>query len=480
MRLRYFLLCILMLGASMSQSQNKQLLYDFNEVPQALLLNPGMTTNFKWYTGVPVLSGVSFQAGNSGFVSNDLFANDGIDFNTKFRDKIINGMDYKDELSGTYQIELINVGYRSKKNDRVFYSFGAYNEGDAIGYYFQDYALLAYVGNTNELNKKYDLSHLKTRGEILNVYHFGINKQVSNQLSVGFRGKVYSSFLNFNSTNNKGYFVTTEGDRNLLNATLDADIEIRTSGVFELKDAIDDQSNGSSVPGILTKRALFGGNLGLGLDLGFTYNLDDRTVLTASVLDVGFIYHSKDVRTYSLKGSASTEGLEVILPEDIINGTGQWRTFVDDLKALVPYEVESKNFVTFRPTKLYASLRRDFGKQIGSLQDCYCTSSVGGNSNGSIFKNSYGAQLYAINRPRGPQVALTAFYQHRLGNFMSLKSTYTIDKYSFSNLGLGASIQAGPVNMYLMTDNLIGYTNLANSKYASFQFGINIISWGKN
>ena len=52
---------------------------------------------------------------------------------------------------------------------------------------------------------------------------------------------MYSSFLNFNSTNNKGYFVTTEGDRNLLNATLDADIEIRTSGVFELKDAIEKQ-----------------------------------------------------------------------------------------------------------------------------------------------------------------------------------------------------------------------------------------------
>ena len=62
---------------------------------------------------------------------------------------------------------------------------------------------------------------------------------------------------------------------------------------------------------------------------------------------------------------------------------------------------------------------------------------------------------------------------------MSFKTTYTIDKFSFSNVGFGGSIQAGPVNMYLMADNLLSYMNIADSHYASVQFGINIISWGK-
>tara|TARA_R110000868_G_scaffold86347_9_gene242288 strand:+ start:16649 stop:18100 length:1452 start_codon:yes stop_codon:yes gene_type:complete len=482
--MRYvYLVCLIIFSSSLSvKSQNKQLLYDFNEVPQSLLLNPGISTSYKWYSGVPIISSISFQAGTSGVTANDLFAIDGVDFNTKFREKVIYGLSFRDELSGTYQIEIINAGYRSRKNERIFYSFGAYNEGDAIGYFFKDYALLAFEGNTNNINKKFDLSHLKTRGEILNVYHFGVNKKMSNQLSLGVRAKLYSSFINFNSTKNKGYFLTTQGQNNLLRSTLVADLEIRTSGIFEIKDILDDDGidNGSGISEILTSRALFGGNLGIGFDVGFTYNLNEQTSITGSLLDIGFIYHNKDVRTYSLKGTASTEGIEVILPDDLANsGEDQWRNLVDDLEALVPYEVSNANYITFRPTKLNASIRYDFGERIESREVCNCTSKIGGNTSRSSYKNSVGAHLYAINRPRGPQTALTAFYQHRFGNAMSFKTTYTIDKFSFSNVGFGGSIQAGPVNMYLMADNLLSYMNIADSHYASVQFGINIISWGK-
>ncbi|MBU2997077.1 hypothetical protein KO500_11565 [Cellulophaga baltica] len=457
-------------------SQNKELLYNFNEVPQSLLLNPGTSTSFKWYAGVPVLSGVSFQAGVTGITSNDLFAVDGVDFNTKFLDKVVYGMDSKDELSGTYQIEILNVGFRGRKNPNNFYSFGIYNEGDAIGYYFEDYALLAFEGNTNNIDKRFDLSDLKTRGEVVNVYHFGINKKVSRQLDLGFRAKVYSSILNFSSTDNSGYFVTTEGDENLLQATLVADLKINTSGIFELKDAID---NDESIADIITKRALFGGDLGLGFDLGFTYKLDRQTYITGSILDIGFISHTNDLRTYSLKGKATSEGINVILPDDLGSGSDEWRELVDDLESLVPYEETEERYVTFRPTKLYASIGHDFGDEIEPRQDCNCTTKPGGGYVDNIYKNSVGGQLYVINRPRGPQAALTGFYQHRFGNIMSLKATYTVDKYSFANVGLGGSLQAGPVNMYLMADNLFGYSNLANTNYASVLFGLNIISWGK-
>jgi hypothetical protein len=90
-----------------------------------------------------------------------------------------------------------------------------------------------------------------------------------------------------------------------------------------------------------------------------------------------------------------------------------------------------------------------------------------------------GGQLYAINRPRGPQTALTAFYLRRFGNVAAIKATYTVDKFSATNIGLGLNLQAGPVNFYFMADNLLAYSNVYNSRYASFQLGLNIISWGK-
>ena len=173
MRKLNLILILLLGGCTFVFSQNKQILYGFPEIPQSLMVNPGTETDFQWYAGVPLLSGTSFQAGSSGVSVNDLFANDGLDFNDKFRERVIDAIDTKDDLSGTYQIELLNAGFKGKNPDN-FYSFGIYHEGDAIGYWFQDYALLGYEGNADNLNKQFDLGDLKTRGEILNVFHFGV------------------------------------------------------------------------------------------------------------------------------------------------------------------------------------------------------------------------------------------------------------------------------------------------------------------
>jgi len=94
-----------LLGCAFVMAQNKQILYDFTEIPQALMINPGMSTDFQWYAGIPGLSGISFQAGSSGLTVNDLFADDGVDFNVKVRERAIYGMNTRDELSGTYQVE---------------------------------------------------------------------------------------------------------------------------------------------------------------------------------------------------------------------------------------------------------------------------------------------------------------------------------------------------------------------------------------
>lgn len=456
-------------------AQNKQLLYDFTEIPQSMLINPGVQTDYKWYAGIPGISGLSFQAGSSGVSAYDLFAADGTDFNTKVRERLLGGMTTRDELSGTQQIELLNIGFRSSDPD-IFYSFGIYNESDAIGYWFQDYAILAIEGNADRLNQRFDLGDLKTRGEMMNVFHFGVNKRMNNKLTVGGRAKIYSSILDFNSTRNKGFFVTRPGENNLLSSTFNADMKWRTSGINALKAA----ENEDNIPGTIIKRGFFGGNLGLGVDLGFTYQLNKQTVFTASLLDLGFIYHSNDVENYTLNGDVTTEGVEVILPEDVLDPNRDfWQDLVDDIEEIVPFENNFKSYVTFRPTKLYASLRYNWGEPPLRSADCECGPNVVSNKRASKFVNGVGGQLYAINRPRGPQTAITAFYQRRFGNALAVKATYTADKFTYTNLGFGLNLQAGPINLYLMADNLLAYRNIADSRYASFQLGLNIISWDR-
>lgn len=468
-----------LLGCSLLQGQNKQLLYDFSEIPQSLIVNPGVETDFKWYAGIPTLSGIAGHLGSSGITVNDIFAEDGLDINVKIRERMVAGLSPRDAFMGNVSLEFLSGGYRSENPD-IFYSFGAYLEMDNITYWPQDYAYLAFEGNADQLNRRFDLGDLKSRGSLVNVYHFGVNKKVDESLTIGARGKLYSAIIDYNSSTNNGYLVNTEGQNNLLATTINADLKLRSSGFGELRNA----ERGETLGNALIKRGLFGGDLGLGLDVGFTYHLSDRAVVTGSLLDLGLIYHTGDVYTYSLNGNATVEGIEINVLEDFANlNRDFWQDLVDEVEEIVPFETSNKGYITFRPTKLNASLRYDFGKPIGnygSQIDCDCTAGSSRNSLRAKYRNAVGGQLYAINRPRGPQFALTGFYLRRFGNVMALKATYTADKFSYTNLGLGLNLQAGPVNLYVMADNLLSYQNIAASNYASFQLGLNIISWGKN
>ena len=480
-KVRLFLF-IALIGAGLLSAQNKQLLYDFYEIPQSLLLNPGVKTPYKWHVGIPVLSGIVIQAGTSGITVNDLFANDGLDFTDKVRDQVVNGLSQRDEFGVGFQIDLLNVGFRNANRPEDYYSFGMYGEFSIIQYWPKDLAILAFEGNANNLNRRFNLNNLTSYAEALNVFHFGINRKMNDKLRVGARAKIYSSIFEAKSNSNRGYFETTQGENNILRNTLVADVQLRTSGLEEIINTIDESDDaGADLARLLLGRSLFGGNLGLGFDIGFTYQLNERTFLTGSLLDVGFIGHSKDVKNYTLEGTASNEGIEIILPESFNDlNSDIWQNLVDDIEAQVPFETNTDSYISLRPIKLNASIRYNFGEQKQKTEDCYCGTSIAISNTSFDYKNAVGGHLFVINRPKGPQAALTAFYQKRIGNALAVKATYTADKFTRTNIGLGLNFQAGPMNFYILGDNLLGYRNIPDSNYASLQFGFNIISWNSN
>ncbi len=408
MRVHKILYIAILWTSNYLHGQNKQLLYDFTEIPQSLMINPGEHVDFKWYAGMPGLSGISFQAGISGISVNDIFANDGLDINDKVRNRAINGLKSRDEQSATFQVELLSGGFRGK-NLKRFYSFGMYIEGDVINYWPQDYAVLGFEGNADNWYRKFDLGHLKMRGELVSVFHFGINKRIKNNLIAGIRGKLYSGILDVNSTGNSGYFVTTDGQNNLVANTIQANMKMRTAGINSLGDAND----ANELSDYFLKKAFFGGDLGLGIDLGLTHYLNKNTVFTASLLDLGFIYHTKDVNTYSLKGGGTIEGIEVILPDALTDPNRDfWQDLVDEVEEFVPFETTHKNYISFRPTRLNASLRYDFGEELPSREECECDLGVGkgGSARRARFSNAVGGQLYMVNRPR----ALNRLFLHSI------------------------------------------------------------------
>lgn len=448
-------------------SQNKQILYGFSEIPQSLMLNPGGNVKNDWYFGIPLISHFHVQVGASGSTVYDIFADDGINFNTKLKNAIY-GMRSTDFYSVNEQLDIFSGGFAfgSSYNKNKYISFGLYQEFDFISYVPKDYIVLA-EGNQKNINRRFDTGDLNFSGEMISVFHIGFNKKVNEQLTYGIRGKVYSSVANVSSIKNKGSFITTQGENNFYNHIFDLDLELNTSGIISLLD--DENSDIKNDISTLQKRFLLGGNLGLGFDVGFTYQIDKQWTFDASLLDVGFIKHSKDIENYKLENQYTFEGIDPFFFESTENQTADdyWSNIEEDFEDLFDSEINTNSYITWRPIKLNTSLNYSFGEK--RFKDCYCLQANQG------YQNAVGGQLYVINRPKQPQAALTAYYFRHLFKGLSAKITYTVDSYSFTNIGLGLSAQLGNVNFYMMADNFLEYQNIYNAQSVSLQLGFNYI-----
>lgn len=436
-------------------SQNKQILYGLAETPQALMLNPGAEISFNSHIGIPVFSGFSVNLGVTGTKMSDLFLTDGVDFNIKLGN-VINQLTENDFLSLNVQIEIVNGGYRLKNN--TYITFGIYEEFDFIGYFPKDIVTLLYEGNASYLGRSFNLLQMEGRGELFSVIHVGFSRKINNNFHFGGRIKLYSGNVHVESIGNKADFRIEAAGNNIYRYYLsNVDATIRTSGFFE-NDIINIGSNGF----------FLGGNLGAGIDVGFTYHYTPQIEFTGSALDVGFIHSSKNIKNVEIAGNYVFDGIEFLY--DSNNPRDYWAQLDSDFLEKVPREKNSNPYTSWRPVKLNAGVKYSFG-YITSNEECYNVKKY----KKSHFSNSVGLQLYSISRPLRNQLAATVFYEKNIGEKVHTKLTYTVDNYSFSNIGIGISTQLGVFNVYGTIDSIIGLTDITAIKSTAFQVGFNLI-----
>lgn len=439
--------------------QNKQILYDFAGLPQTLMLNPGAEVDNKFYFGFPLFSQVSAQGGFTGFSAYDIFSDNGVDINAKISEAL--NRFGNTEFSQVYeQLEVFSGGF--KLNETTYLSGGYYQELDALVKIPKDLVDLVYNGNT-DLFRNYSAKGISARAELIGVFHVGISKKINEKWQVGIRGKLYSSLLNASSKSNTGNFYTTNGSDNIYEQSLtNVDLLLQTSGII-LRD------NEEITPSYVAKGLLLGGNLGLGFDVGFTHHFQKQWTVSGSLQDIGFVYNTKDIESYQIKGDFGTEGFDLIFDEDTIP-SDYWNNLQEEFNEAIVMETIYSSYLTFRPLKLNAAVNYSFGKR---LDRCRFDMMPG------YYVNKVGGQLFSSIGAVHSYISATLFYERWFSKYFQAKFTYTADPYSFTNIGLGISTQLGPVNLYFLADNLLYLNNIYAAKSASAQVGINFIFYNK-
>ena len=472
---------VLFLGFVSSYSQNNITLFDFANSPQTLLLNPAYDIEAQYHVTVPIFGSNKISLESSGITLSDLFANNSTPFQDKVQNTIYQLTD-KDFLLTNQKMEILNIGQRIKRD--LYISYGLYEELDLYMSFPVELLKLPFEG-TNFSGKEYGLDGFNLQTNLLSIYHVGVQKKYSNQLSLGVRLKFYNSAFDFSTRSIKGSFKTDINNDNTITHSLnDFDLVIKTTGLpikidNDLKIIRDNNNNillndnGKNITisdfisrGNILKNTFFSGNKGIGFDLGATYKIK-KIQLSASVNDLGFIYNSKRTQTYSYKGDYVKESLA--FEYDSSNPLNYLDLLINDIDDTNPINIQEKSYISLRPFQVNLFATYAFGgirnNQCQYLKSAYSYKPI----------DKIGAHIYTQYRPNNILYEASIFYERKITNGLLTRINYTVNSYSASNLGLAVSGQVGKLNLYAGFNNVLALTNLAKANTISAQVGINIL-----
>ena len=444
-------------------AQDKPLLYNVDDLPQTLMTNPGAQINFTGHVGIPFFSQIHLSAGSTGVTLHDIFRDDGANINMRIR-QAMQKMDNTDYFSVNQQLEVLSLGWKLDKKN--YLSTGIYQELDVFSYFPKDPAILVNEGNSNYLDESFYFDDLSLTAEIMTVYHLGINHKFDKRLTVGARAKLYSSIFNVESTGNTGRFITrtTPNGENYYNHEVEnLDILVNTAGFAPLKE--DEDMTVEEATAELLSRSFFGGNVGFGLDLGFSYIVDEQFIVSGSVQDVGVIFQRTEVENYRYFGAYETSGIKPLFPES--GSRPYWDEFEKEVDENLQDKTTNESYSTWRPVKANLGIQFGFGQAF--LPCNYLTVKK------VRYMNLIGMQLNGVRRPKGFVTRFTTYWDRKINEKHRVKVGYSIDDYSFTNIGLMYTATFKKFNVYLAVNNFLAFPNLAKANNASLQLGMQFV-----
>ncbi len=428
-------------------AQQDFILYHMPSIPQITQVDPASFPDSKLDIGLPIISSVYGSAFNTGFSLGDLFYQNANGIMMPDVDNAISAMKPNNFLILNASTDLLFFGFKKGNN---FYSFNVTEKLDFTFNYPKDLIIMAMEGNGNNLLGKrasfdglgFDFTHWRE-------YAVHWVHDVDHKFSYGARLKYLYGMENF--TTDVSYMGITT-DQNTHALTFDMNFDFRTAGLplvmiddsipciggIDMNDTAMVQAAG--LDGNFLSNYLFGrNNNGLGIDFGFNYHLSDKLLLELSVLDLGFITWNDYTANSQLAAWDYTyDGID-----NPITVFGQG-TSVEYLKNILEdsveaslydnYQYSNPSYSTSLRTKIYASME-------------YIVD----------HNNFVSLSLYSSFVRKRWRRGLGIAYNYHLGNFLSATASYSIYNRSFSNVGLGLSVNLGPVELYCLTDNILSW-----------------------
>jgi len=433
---------------SKSFAQADLTMYNMNWIPQSMYQNPALTPPTKVNIGLPLISSNYFQFVNTGFAWKDLFAldaNDSLDITV---DNMLNKLGRRNFLNFNANLDLLSFGFKTGK---AYIGFNITERIYSRFTYPEDFFRLAWKGNVQFLGGEADLKGLGLDAGAYTEIGLNYTREVDEdgRLKIGGRLKYNNGIVNVHTQRSD---ITLGTDADLFYLTANSDLRLNTSGIYQF---INPDSNSTVQPGALA----LGKNHGVGIDLGMNWEIiPEKLRVSASLVDLGFIRWKND--PFNLTTNEATFTFEGIDITDFpAFGDTTIGNYIDSLFQAIGDSIVG----TFNPDTTYEAYTAP------TIPRFY----LGGNylinehmDAGLLFSG----EIYkGVFRP-----TVTASYNLRVGRFMQVSASWSYANRSILNPGFGISLNGGPLQVYLVTDNVLAFFAPQSARQAHLHSGFNL------
>ena len=342
------------------------------------------------------------------------------------------------------------IGIRAR-NGVISYTHNLKVQG--IGQF--DYKLLRFIafGDETVLGQDNPTSvDFALDGQIYHEYGLGYQYRINPNISFGIRAKLIYGVLNV-KTDACNYTLYPGEDGASVHFTEDLRVRMSLPRLFVLTE------EGMNYDGPFGM-ADFYHNRGFGIDFGFNYRFNEKWSINTAVNDLGRIYWKQN----NMKAVGRIQDAGQYYEDNTLVFHGiteeQWDRFL--------HEKEYRQAV-------FDTLGEYFDLHMESMGD-YSTSLwtnfiIRGNYDINAY-NRLSLQFQGYFRPDGFRPALTFAYGGSFFKKIDICGTYTIQRNSFNNIGVGVGFNLGAFHIYGSSSNFLSFLGIGKNKLRDYQIGI--------
>lgn len=435
MQARLLYICLAILFVSQLQAQEIGLMFA-NRIRQGNTLNPASLEGGTWTVSLPSISWHHYQNGPkyADWIYKDEEGQKLINF-----PGVADKLKHDFRLREQFRVESFNITGGLSQRFRFEIGHNLRMDGDMI--LPQDliemsgYGNSRFIGQSAQLGPQFNFS-------AWNEFYAGAALKIKRNIDVGARVKLLQGLASVR-TANSDISLNTHEDTYELYAASDYRLDMAFTAPAGTLDNF-------SAPDFANGKKVFTGNNGFGVDLGVKYKYNDQWTMGMSITDLGMIRWKTNVQNYTSNGDYRFIGLDAkqFFLGDSLNLNGlldSIQTTFEPVRTTQSYTTALKPRVymnaEYKPMELFT---------LGAMVMFESTPE----------RNSFGA-------------AISGQFHYR--KMATVGLTYSVLPNAFTNLGAMIMVHAGPIQWYLISDNVPGLFMPLNTRYTSIRTGLNVM-----